>query len=736
MLTLKLLALLPASAVAAGPPPPEPEAFVTQIQIPARDAAIDTFAWRDGDSVLISREEAERLGFALPGSAAERVPLNSVPGLSYEDDAAHAAIVIQCQASCFETQIIAPEVEEAPELTISNGAYLNYDAQIQNVDGDTVFAGIGYATMFNSYGRLEASTLMQDRSLTRLETSWVMDREQDMLRVRLGDSAFQRADGAILRFGGVQIGRAFGLRPSLITRPSPSLSGAADSASTVDLYINGMLQSRHEVEAGPFVVEQPTLVDGGGEAQLVVTDLLGRTNVVTRSFFISSTMLRAGYSDWSVAAGAVRNDYGLASTDYGPGFAAGRYRRGVTDALTAEAGVEAGDDGETSGDISFDMLRGRFGLVHVSRAHGGAGGASEIAWQVESPHWSAGLHWAARERGYHRLGDDAASLGEQSMAGSIALDLGDYGALSFTAARISSDISASTAQIAYEPEFSLGALLFRASYAESDNSESAYEIGVSLSITLRDDISADAGVDVSRSGIGSEISMQRTPTPYSGLGWRARAATGEIDRIDAGARYTGAGGESSVHAARVGAVNAIRVGHAGSVGIIEGHPFAGRTVEGGFTLVDVGAPGIEIARNGEVAGVSDRDGRVLITRMQPYERNIVRLDPDDLPSDWAPQQDRIDVALAEGAGAFVSFDARAVRFVNVRARFSDGSLPPRGAVLTRTRDGARFPIGTDGRVVLTGALPGDRASFDMSPLCHANIDGARTDIIITCDAGA
>ena len=123
MSSIRTTALLCASLALAGPAWAQDAApIVTQLRLPARDAAIDTFAWRRGDEVLVSRADLTRLSIQAPG-ADERVSLASVPGLTFTRDEAAAAIVLTCTAACFDMQRLSPRAE-APPLTVARARCL------------------------------------------------------------------------------------------------------------------------------------------------------------------------------------------------------------------------------------------------------------------------------------------------------------------------------------------------------------------------------------------------------------------------------------------------------------------------------------------------------------------------------------------------------------------------------------------------------------------------------------
>ena len=101
------------------------------------------------------------------------------------------------------------------------------------------------ANLFGPHGRGQASFIAHtETGLTRLDTSWTGDAPAARLRLRAGDAVLSMFGGGLAHFGGVQFGRHFALAPREITHPTPPLSGEAQSASTVELYIDGALSAR------------------------------------------------------------------------------------------------------------------------------------------------------------------------------------------------------------------------------------------------------------------------------------------------------------------------------------------------------------------------------------------------------------------------------------------------------------------------------------------------------------
>jgi outer membrane usher protein len=710
------------------------EAFVTQLRMPARETSVDTFAWRGEAGVAVERAALERLGVAVPTEAqGERVALNTVPGLTYSEDAGASAIIVNCMAACFAMQQVgaAPNaaLAHAPELW---GAFINYDAAAQWEDAENSFGAAGELNLFGPLGRGETTWLARTQEgFTRLETRWTIDMPERRLRLSLGDSVAPGVGGGVARFAGVQIGRHFGLDPSLITHPTPALAGQAEAASTVELYIDGALRAREHVQAGPFAMESAPFVTGAGEAQLVVTDALGRQQILSRPFFVSSELLRPGLSDWSLAFGVEREDYGSKSAVYGQPLAAMRYRRGLTRMLTAEANFDATETGG-AGEFAATMAHQRLGQLRLTHAQSAGGAAQGVAYFHDARDWSFGFQVEQRQPHFLAMGRESSA--RRTAAMSFNVDMGRFGTAGFTAASadFTDNTGAQTFALAYTPELSRGgSLSFRLGFARHERSE--FSFGLNFSLPLNGGVTSSYAVDFDDRGVSYRAAAQHAAPLEGGLGWRARTSGGALSRFDLGATYRGLLGDSGVRAAQMGGETGVRAEHAGAIGWVQGHSFAGRQVRGAFALVDAGAPNVSVMRDRLRVGRSGADGRVLIANLRPNETNIITIAPADLPLDQTPTVSDMRVTPLEGTGVVVRFDAAVQRLRETRVRYADGAMPLRGAVLVRARDVARFPVGSGGRVVLMGAAPGDRLTLAGRSECESD-DRDGEELVLRCAA--
>jgi outer membrane usher protein len=101
----------------------------------------------------------------------------------------------------------------------------------------------------------------------RLDTTFTHDFPSRLETLCVGDAISTPGSwGSAVRFGGVQWGTNFAIRPDLITAPLLTAGGVAVVPSTVDVYLNNQAVSTQRVPPGPFVIDR--LPVNGMERQL------------------------------------------------------------------------------------------------------------------------------------------------------------------------------------------------------------------------------------------------------------------------------------------------------------------------------------------------------------------------------------------------------------------------------------------------------------------------------------
>ncbi len=96
----------------------------------------------------------------------------------------------------------------------------------------------------------------------------------------------------------------------------PSLQGSARVPSTVDLYINGVNIYNQRLALVDYNLLMGAQIQQAGNAQIVVEDVLGNRSVQSFPIMVTNRLLRSGLNEYSVAAGKLRYNYNVDSSDY------------------------------------------------------------------------------------------------------------------------------------------------------------------------------------------------------------------------------------------------------------------------------------------------------------------------------------------------------------------------------------------------------------------------------------
>ena len=283
----------------------------------------------------------------------EYLPLSVVPGYGAKVNFANQSVDLTFSAQAFAATRLTTELSKKPVLSpVMPSFFVNYDFNYatSSPKGVATVRDLGVlseAGFSNAWGVLTTSfagrNLTSDpglgtaRSWLRLETTFTKDIPGSNQTLRLGDTGTRAGMwGRTVYFGGVQWGSNFALTPGFISQPAPTLTGVSSAPSTVELYVNDVLRQVSKVPTGPFAIDNLPSLTGGGEARLVIRDILGRETVISQPFFTSSQLLAKGLNDWSIEAGRLRLDLGTISNNYGESFSSGTIVHGLTNDVTLE----------------------------------------------------------------------------------------------------------------------------------------------------------------------------------------------------------------------------------------------------------------------------------------------------------------------------------------------------------------------------------------------------------------
>jgi outer membrane usher protein len=550
--------------------------------------------------------------------------------------------------------------------------------------------------------------------LLRLESYADFDDTGHSRRVRIGDSF---TAGPVwlrtLRFGGLQWGSDFGVRPDLVTMPVPSLAQEVSVPSTVDLFVNGVQRYSNSVTPGPLRLSDLPIVTGTNIIRTVITDPTGRRTELTLPFYASNDLLVQGMTDFSVAAGFPRQNYGVASNDYGPVFGSLVASYGVTDKMTLRAyaagamdywTAAAGATAQVGGFIVLD------GALLGGRAGGESGWAFYASASRTTPHFNIAASYA---RGFSYT-DLSAWFGYvrfiEAARASAGLNFGNAGQfnLLYSRERNAGQSLTNIVSGTYGIDFG-GRRKFRISVSGyADTGMENWGGMLSVAVPLGRNVQGYMQQAWRGGRPSGEIQIQGADSENR-LNWQVNASGGADQpyAFDAYASWDGRVADLFARATRVGKSTGIQAEIAQSLVLMGGEVFLTGRVDDGFTVVDTGLPGVRVTLENRPVGQTGKSGQLLVTGLQSYLPNAIAIDLTDLPIDAAITEASRQVAPRGSAGMVTRFDIIRARSAIVVLERADGKPPPAGARVQFTGSNFTAPLGFGGEVYVRGLQEGE-----------------------------
>jgi outer membrane usher protein len=651
-------------------------------------------------------------------------PLTRVPGFAVKPNYANQSIELEFAPEAFTSTRVNVTQNERPPLTpVLPSAFANYELNLSasKPRGSAATWDLGALVetgASNQWGLLTTSLL--GRSLagtasnptwTRLETTFTHDFPEKNRTLRLGDTGTRTGLwGRTVYYGGVQFGTNYSLTPGFLTQPVPIVRGVSAAPSTVELYVNGTLRQVSEVPAGPFAINNAAALTGGGEARLVVKDILGREVVITQPFFTSSSLLAAGLADWGVDAGALRLNLGEDSFSYGERFVAGTWRYGITDQLTAEARGEASKIMRVAGlgatvALPANIL-GRGALALSSSRESGTG----HHWVLGAEkHWlktSAYIQAEGSTRSFRSLGYGDSFLPSRSQwFATLQHTTDDWGSLSFALASVQSWTTAAsrTASASYTVRVP-GDITLNFNLSKALGVANGTSVGVVATMPLEQN--RTASVTASRNGAGSDLyaSAFQSAGLDTPLGWRVLGGLLNSDpHAEGGLYYQGRYGNLNGDLSVSRDSTAFRGGASGGVVYAAGQLFATRRMDQAYGVVEIkDFEGIGVGLGSTMVTSTNSRGFALIPNLGAYVPNQIRLDAQDLPISAEVESIEQIVVPPLRSAVKIEFPVRSGRAALLKINFDDGEPAPPGAVVRVTGDKAEFWVARRGEAYVTG----------------------------------
>lgn len=684
-----------------------------------------TVAMQD-DRLHLWPEQLSRIGLLFEDLREQAaMPLDGIPDLEHRYDAEEQRLYLHAPAHRLGRSLQVHGVERTSVLraTPSPGALLNYDLHLASTDaGDRQLIAITGLRAFARQHVLENTAISrlsswgEDSAYVRLDTQWTWSDQERLLTFTAGDFI----SGALpwtraTRMGGIQLRRNYSLRPDMITQPLPAFFGEAALPSQVELFVEGLRQQQDELLPGPYRVDGLPVVSGLNQAQVVLTDALGRTAVYDFSFYSTPQLLQRGLSDYSLELGSVRRAYGIESFEYrGQLAGSGSLRYGLTDAMTVEAHAEG------SGDIiglggGMLMSIGHMGSVRsawsASAGSGSDGSQLSLGYNWSKPGFTIDY---TLQRSYRNFRDIASLEGRPPPMHSERLLLGvslsrrsglslHHTHLTWAGHGNVARQTHSSVGLSFSYRLAQGSLFLSSDYEPQGHGGLSIHGGISMSLGAA--VNGGAAMTRHRSGARSYDAYLRRGVPADGgTGWGIEVNDGRW-----GARVhadIGHRGEFMQVEAGVDALPRSTMIYADASGSViwmaesSRQLFLARNIDSGFALVSTnGIPDVPVLLENRHIGDTNQEGYYLLTNLGAYRGNNVAFDPLHLPADARFDDHRVIAVPADRAGTMVDFGIRRVR--SALLLLHDGMGNPMTMGSRISREGQMMAVvGHDGQAYL------------------------------------
>jgi outer membrane usher protein len=641
-------------------------------------------------------------------------PLDAIPGARFTIDRQALTLELEVPPEQFTPYAVAAGSEQRPRPVAGTGGFLDYDLLAQA--GDDLDGGLSGLVELGGFGpagtglsSFRLDDLTAKPGVTRLDTTLSRDVPLSRTTVRLGDSiAVGGALAPPVRFGGLQYATNFAVDPTFVTFPLPAIGGLARQDSVVDLFIDELRRDRRSVPPGPFSIDNLPVVTGAGEVQLRVTDLLGREQVVTQPYYVSSRLLKPGLHDFSYEAGALRRDYGRASFDYGDPIAAATHRYGFSDAFTGEAHGEVQLDRQSLA-LGGSWLAGRYGVVSGgiggSAGDDGPGVLGQLGYEYDGRRVNFGVRTRFTRDTFRQAGsgEEAARTDQVN----LGLDLDRFGRLGllFLHRDGKDTADATSLSTTYSIPLGPGALTLRAGQLFQPESELALTALYTVPLGPRRSLSSELTKrgDAYRAG---GVFRQTRGASDLGLDYRLAAEAG-TDRsfVDARFGYQSTMGAADLELEHQDGGNSVRAGVNGSLALVDGEVAMSRRIGRAFGLVDLpGFPDVRVYLDNREAGRTDGEGRLLLPGLRPYESNRVRLEVQDLPLDAEVTTAEVEAVPFERSGVTIGFPVARAAQATAVLRDAAGAPLPVGLRLRSATGAVTAWVARDGFTQVKGQL--------------------------------
>ncbi len=686
-------------------PAPQLHALMVAVHINGDVACEFAVLLQDGTRYYATAHEFREWRLLRPavapvtGDNDDYYPIDALSGVTMQLDSELQILYLRVPGEDFDGSILQATDRQKFVITPPEpGLFLNHDFQYLDAGGKNGVSGLVEGGAFNKFGvlttRFAGRDLMQSLHWTRLDTQFIHDFPSHMSTLTIGDSISASNPWADqVYYGGVRFASKFSTQPTFIPFALPSMAGEVTMPSTVDLYVNNVRVSQQQVDPGPFSIQNIPVMTGQGDVRMVVTDVMGRQQVVTQSFNRSPTLLRKGVSEYAYEAGSLRYGYGSQHSGYTSVFGAGTHRYGVSNSLTIDGRIEIQASNQTFG-VGADFSLLRFGVVNAAVAYShnfiGDGMLAYGAFQRQTRTFGFSASMVAASGNFRQLGLQPNERAPKLTA--LAQISQSFGRRVSVAAGYLRREGRPHIGMAFDPnvvDFSginsslnlrltkRATLISSLSYAPGSNDRTMASLSLIIPLGPRDLLMASGQIDKAYQTATVDYSHQLPAG--NGYGYRVRADAADYRGVDAGIyAQNNLGAYLAEISHRLGATS-WRLGETGSIVWIHGKVIPTRWLSDSFGVVDVPQSGIKVLANNQYIASTGRRGIVVLPQLIPYSQNAVRIDDESVPLDLQISLEEKQIVPMPRTGVYVKFSAARVQGALLILTTEDGMPVPLGA---------------------------------------------------------
>ena len=643
-------------------------------------------------------------------------PLDKQYGITYTLDQEKFFLDIRVPVNAFEVNVITnKESYKLTPETSPPGFYTNYQLYATQTQTKDTFSGVLDLTGFNNLGSLTTGIAVNkdgnETNIIRTSSYYQKDLPDKMQSFVVGDTV--NSDGNWSRaanFFGVRWSKNFSTQPGYIYTPNPIISGSAALPSVVDVYVNNQKTFSQKVNPGPFdITHLPVPGSGAGQVSLIIKDILGNEQVVTKNFYQSPLLLAKGENDFSLESGFLRKNYGLKNNDYQDGFISGTFVHGLTDSISTKGRLELQADRQAAGgDITFTL--GNLALFQATAASsndGIKGTGNQYGLYIEN------IGQVLKTSvGVKRFDKDFSQFA--SSADETKPKTRTNAFVSFPTPFINNNIN-----IGYVSQTNWDADPFKNAYIGTGFAL-PYGANLSFSYNKRLDTSNNWGSAIVLTFPLGDYNMRAEQTvdpsgqrlnTYSvstnlpagpGMGWNLFNEDLK-DNVKANviinsntAQYSG---EINV---KQGVTTGKRISTNGSVGFLDGEIFASRNINNSsFAMVKTGGlKDIKIYNQNNMVAITNSSGTTTFP-IRPYEKTKIEIKDNEIPLEASTEVlEMYPVAYAR-SGVIVKFPIKITKNALVKIYLPNDTPIPAGASVNLLNRKENFVAGRNGEVYLT-----------------------------------